>query len=191
MGIYKYVYLLIGLTVISCTELKKSAMREIKKSSRIEFKKSISNEVLDSPLIFNVVFDDYGEKEFAFDKENIRVDSVLWANHAGDRVVYYDIMLNSLGKKHFVFKTGLVATNIPFLIRYSKGKEECIATIEVIQQFNTIHQDSIVINQCEVDSSAFINGVYHVNYAKNVTPQVDKLVVRQYQDTVDVSSDEW
>jgi hypothetical protein len=168
---YKYAYVMLGLVIVSCNQGKniKEASLDVKE-----------------PLMFSVVFDDFGEKQFAFDKDSIKVDSVLWANHAGDSVVYYDIMLNNLGKKHFVFKTGLVASNIPFLIRYSKGKEECIATIEVIQQFNTIHQDSIVINQCEIDSSTFINSVYHVNYSKNVTPQVDKLVVRQYRDTVDV-----
>ncbi|MBB6370064.1 hypothetical protein [Chryseobacterium shigense] len=135
-----------------------------------------------SPLIFNVVYEDFGEKRLAFNPEKIEIDSLIWANHENDSIVYYKICLKNIEKRPFVLKTKLVATKIPFLLRYSQQKNNEII-LEVIQQFNTVWKDSLIFSK-----NGNYKEVYRIGYYHNGVNEASRLHPIYKNDTLDITN---
>lgn len=169
---------MVGMVFGACVQKKNQVIN-------VEYKQEVKPQL---PLAFAVTFDDYGEKQLGYDEVNGRVDMQLWEEHSHDSIVYFNITLNNQDKRKIVFKTALVATRIPFVLLYKKGDKQCKSTLEVVQQFNTVHKDSLILNICEANETSFIQKAYHVNYAKNVPPDIEELSVKQYNDTIEVVS---
>jgi len=141
----------------------------------------INKNIKINPLVFNVVFEDFGERRLAFNSEKIEIDSLIWTNHENDSVVYYKIFLNNIEKRAFVLKTKLVATKIPFLLRYSQQKNNEIV-LEVIQQFNTVWKDSLIFSK-----NGNYKEVYKIGYYHNGVNETTRLHPIYKNDTLDIT----
>jgi hypothetical protein len=139
-------------------------------------------EVIKKPLVFNVEFKTFGETELAYNQEKKQIDESVWKNHYQDSVVYFNI---NLERKIIVLKTQLVATKIPFLLKYNEGKESGLI-LEVVQQFNTIYSDSIIFKK-GVDS-LIVDQAFRIDYQHNGNNNIHRLQVNQHHDTIDISN---
>jgi hypothetical protein len=140
-----------------------------------------------NPLVFNVIFEGFGEKSLAYNDEKRQVDSLVWANHKNDRIVYFKIFLKNIYKKPFVLKTGLVATRIPFLLQYSQQKNNAV-TLVVVHQFNTIWIDSLVFKKNRNGYYKIKKG-YRIGHSHNGVDETSRLYPVYKNDTLDITNE--
>ena len=169
-------------------------------SSCYEYNNDKSKKVIVSinndPLIFDVTFKTFGEIQLGYDIKERTIDTTLWQNHQQDTVVFFTITLNNIGKESFVIKTSLVATKIPFLIQYKKTKKYSLFSSEkyesynlnIIQQFNTIHYDSIIIINKSNLEYVYAKQAFFISQNKDGTESICQLPIHQINDTIDISN---
>lgn len=111
-----------------------------------ESKEQIIQKQRGKPLVFEVNFKDFGSYQ-------INIDKIQWKDHEKDSIVYFNLNLQNTKKEPVVIKTSLVSSNVPFLIEYQKlsraekfkdGKKNEYINVNIIHQFNTIYNDSII-----------------------------------------------
>ncbi|HEX8576710.1 MAG TPA: hypothetical protein VF677_10505 [Flavobacterium sp.] len=152
-------------------------------SSIIEIKKNMKV----SPLVFNVIFENFGKKSLAINDEETKVDSLIWADHKNDSIIYFKTYLKNIYKKPFVLKTGLVATRIPFLLKYSQQKNNTV-TLVVVHQFNTIYADSLVFKK-NGNGYYKIKEAYTIGYYHNGVVETSRLHPIYKNDTLDITNE--
>lgn len=141
------------------------------------------------PLVFEVNFKDFGDYQIDFDKNK-------WKNHERDSIVYFNFNLQNTKKESFIIKTSLVSPNIPFLIRYKKldkvekftdGKKNEYLNINIIQQFNTIYNDSLIFKNIASADFPIVDQSFRIGYQHIGVDEICQLKVNQHQDTIDIS----
>ena len=167
----RIILLAIFLLIVGCKEnnAEKIEKQEVKK-----------------PLVFNVKFNAFKNIKLAFDEEKMLIDSTIWENNLQDSIVYFKINFENLKKQPIILKTRLIATRIPFLLRYSEGKDNKIV-LEVVQQFNKIYSDSIIFRKDNIADFPVVEQAFRVGYQHNDIDEICQVQVKQTQDTIDIS----
>lgn len=146
---------------------------------------SCQKQIVHEPLSRTVYFQSFGKVQLGLSSD-LSVDSTMWKGREKDSVAFFTIQLEGLKPNPLVVKTSLVATKIPFLIKYTQLSAQTSA-LEVVQQFNTVYSDSIILEKN--DSKTFkILKAYKVQYPHNYSPIVNALDFKIKNDTLDLSN---
>ena len=136
------------------------------------------------PLQKTVYFDTYGKVQLGLIKSGL-VDTAFWENHMQDSLIYFKIKFKELEPKVLVVKTDLVANRMPFLVKYNKISEQN-SVLEIVQQFNTVYSDSIILSTNSKNKTIEVKEIYKVVYPHNFPPEVRSVPVRFSNDTLDI-----
>lgn len=131
------------------------------------------------PLVFKVDFKSFGEYQ-------IKINNEQWKNHEKDSVIYFDILLANLKSERLKIKTSTVSNNIPILLTYSKAQED-LAILEIVQQFNTVYSDSIILKNDKISDFPVVKNAYRIGYQHSGVDEICQLKVLQHHDTIDIS----
>ncbi|MFA7449104.1 MAG: hypothetical protein WCY77_11760 [Weeksellaceae bacterium] len=187
-NIYSFVIFLSLLSFFNCSRAEDKITIDVKK------KKENANHL---PLEFNTVFETYGNKTLAFNKQTTTVDILTWKNHETDSIAYFNINLQNLKKESFVIKTSLVATKIPFLIKYQKlkkveeyadGTKREYINLNIVHQFNTVYIDSMIFKLYDNADFPALEQAFRVSYQKVGGRSICQLPTYKNYDTIDISN---
>lgn len=187
-NIYTFAIFLSFVAFFSCNRIKETTIKDIGNREK---------DTNHSPLVFNVVFETYGNKTLAYNKETISVDTLTWKNNEYDTVAYFNIELQNLKKEPFVIKTSLLATEIPFLIEYQKlkkveeytnGTKREYVNLNIVHQFNTVYTDSIIFKLADNADLPVLEQAFRVGYQKVGGRSLCELPAIWQRDTLDLSN---
>ncbi|AZA47622.1 hypothetical protein EG346_05210 [Chryseobacterium carnipullorum] len=149
-------------------------------SCKEQKKYSIEKQEVKEPLVFKVDFKNYGEYQIKMNKEK-------WRNHEKDSIIYFDVLLANLKNERLKIKTSTVSSSIPILLKYSKAQED-LAILEIVQQFNTVYSDSIILRNDKISDFPIVENTYRIGYQHNGVDEICQLKVDQHHDTINISS---
>jgi len=139
----------------------------------------IEKQDVKKPLVFNVDFKNFGEYQ-------IKINNEKWKNHEKDSIIYFDVLLANLKSKRLKIKTSAASYNIPILLKYSKAQED-LAILEIVQQFNTVYSDSIILKNDKISDFPVVKNAYRIGYQHSGVDEICQLKVNQHHDTIDIS----
>jgi len=152
-----------------------------------ENKEQIIQKQRGEPLVFNVNFKTFENIKLAHDEKKMMIDSAIWNDHLQDSIVYFKINFENLKKEPLILKTSLIASKIPFFLKYSKGTEDKVI-LEIVQQLNTIYSDSIILTNDKISDFPVVKNAYRIGYQHSGVDEVCQLKVNQHHDTIDISN---
>ncbi len=145
-----------------------------------ESKEQIIQKQREKPLVFKVSFKDFGNYQINIDKDK-------WKDHEKDSIIYFDVLLANLKSERLKIKTSAVSYNIPILLKYSKPQGD-VPILEIVQQFNTIYSDSIILTNNKIGDFPVVKNAYRIGYQHSGVDEVCQLKVNQHHDTIDISN---
>lgn len=140
------------------------------------------------PLVFEISFKDFGNYQINLDKNT-------WKDHEKDSIVYFNLNLQNIKKEPLVIKTSLVSSNVPFLIEYKKlsraenfkdGKKNEYVNVNIIHQFNTIYNDSIIFKKIDAADFPIVDQAFRIGHQHIGVDEICQLKVIQRRDTIDI-----
>lgn len=143
-------------------------------------KQTIQKKEVEKSLVFKIDLQNYGVYD-------IGKYTKKWENSEKGNVLYFDVFFKKLKKERIKIKTNAVATNMPIIIKYSKGKENK-EILEIVQQFNTIYSDSIIFRKENIADFPVVDQAFRIGYQHNGTDVICQLKVNQHHDTIDISN---
>lgn len=153
-------------------------------------KPQIQKQEIVKPLTFNVELKFFGRFE-------INTKPIDWKNHETDSIIFFYFTFPNIKKEPVVIKTSLVSTRIPFLVEYEKServekftydKPIEYYTINLIQQFNTIYNDSIIFKASNSIDILAVDQAFRIGYHHIGVDEICQLKVNQRYDTIDISN---
>ncbi len=141
------------------------------------------------PLVFEISFKDFGNYQINLDKNK-------WKDHEKDSIVYFNLNLQNIKKEPLVIKTSLVSSNVSFLIEYKKpnrvekfkdGKKNEYVNVNIIHQFNTIYNDSLIFKNIASADFPIIDQAFRIGYHHVGIDEICALQIKTNQDTLDIS----
>lgn len=140
------------------------------------------------PLSFTINFKDFGDHQ-------INISDIDWKNHSKDSIVYFKINFENLKKEPITIKTSLVSPNIPFIVQYNKlnkvdeytdGNKMEYFNLNIVQQFNTIYNDSIIFKTSKNIEIPFVDQAFRIGYHHIGVDEICQIQPKSGERTIDL-----